>query len=216
MLKKVDRAKEEKINALTHWIGFAFGIVGLTLLLYLGNEAKNISKIISFCIYGISFSLMYLASALYHSEQGERKRGLLRVFDHLSIFLFIAGSYTPIIALSFSGVPRIFFLSLIWSIAIFGVIFKISTIGRFDRTKKISLFLYLALGWTSVFMIKPIIENTSILFMILLLIGGILYTLGTVFYSNRKIPYNHAIWHLFVLGGSIVHFIGIYQFYGLS
>lgn len=206
--------KQEFYNASTHWLGVIAACLCTGFLLVNPIKNLNISKIVSFSIYGLSFLLMYLASALYHTVREKNKKKILRVFDHASIFLFIAGSYTPICLLSFEGTFRIFSISLIWIIAIFGVVFKVLTYGKFESTKKVSLTLYLIMGWISVFMLKAIFDSTSLFFVLLLLLGGILYSLGTIFYANKKIPYNHAIWHLFVLAGTLVHFGGIYNLYG--
>lgn len=206
--------KKECLNAITHWLGVLIGIVALVVLLFVALKENNASKIVSFSIYGATFILMYLASAIYHSIKHIKIKSILRVFDHAAIFLFIAGSYTPIAILSFEGAFRIITMVLVWSIALFGVFYKIYTYGKFESTKRVSLFLYLAMGWISVFMLKPIIDSTSLTFMLSLALGGLMYTIGTIFYANKKIPYNHAIWHLFVLGGSIVHFTGIYHIYG--
>lgn len=210
------KGHDECFNAISHWIGVPIGIVGLVFLLYFGIKDHNPGKIASFSIYGGSFIFLYLVSAIYHTIQKERPKRILRVFDHGAIFLFIAGSYTPIIILSFQGIFRIAMIVAVWAIALFGIGFKIFTFNRFDTTKRISLFLYLSLGWMAILMAKPIIENTSIQFLILLAVGGVFYTIGTFFYSNKKIPYHHGIWHIFVLAGSIVHYSGILQLYALG
>lgn len=201
--------KEEIANGVTHGIGILFGIISLVILLIMSIKKNDVLSIVAFSIYGGCFILMYLCSTLYHSVQNEKAKKVLRVFDHSSIFLFIAGSYTPIALLTMTGYLRIGILSLIWGIAIFGVVFKIFTIGKFDKYNGISLAIYIAMGWVAVLTIKPIINMTSINFFLWLLGGGLLYTLGTIFYSNKKIPYNHAIWHMFVLFASVAHFIGI-------
>ena len=152
---------------------------------------------------------MYLSSTLYHSITNLKAKKILRVFDHSSIYLFIAGTYTPIALLAMKGYIRIVVLVTVWAIAIFGVIFKITTYSKMDQFKKFSLALYLGMGWIAVFTIRPIIAATSVRFFAWILGGGLMYTLGTIFYSMRELPYNHAIWHIFVLGASIIHFFGI-------
>lgn len=200
---------EEIINSITHGIGVAFGIVALTVLLFLSIRKGDVPSIISFGIYGICIILMFLASTLYHSFTKEKTKQILRVFDHSSIFLFIAGTYTPIVLLTLDGYLRIAILIGVWAMAISGVVFKILTYGKFDKYKMLSLIFYIGMGWVAIIPIKKIIEATSINFFYWILLGGLMYTLGTVFYSIKKIPYNHAIWHLFVLAASITHFVGI-------
>ena len=209
LLSKKYTVKEEIANGITHGLGVLFGIASLIPLLLISMGKKDTISIVAFSIYGACLILMYLSSTLYHSIPNERAKKVLRVFDHSSIFLFIAGTYTPIALLTMKGNLRIGILVAVWSIAIFGVIFKIFTFGKFDRFKALSLGLYIGMGWIAVFTIKPIIEMTSIGFFMWILGGGLLYTLGTIFYSIKKIPYHHAIWHLFVLAASVIHFVGI-------
>lgn len=204
--------REEVANSITHGLGIIFGIVVLSVLLYMSINKGDIKAIVAFSIYGGCLILMYLSSTLYHSVSVQKIKSILRVFDHCSIFLFIAGTYTPVAILTLTGNMRIITLSVMWSIAIGGVIFKIATFNKFDKYKVISLILYIGMGWITVFSLKPIIQETSIRFIMWLAGGGLIYTLGTIFYSNKKIPYNHAIWHLFVLGGTVAHFIGIYKY----
>lgn len=204
--------KEELANSITHGIGVIFGIVAITILLIYSNKNGEPLSIISFAIYGTCIILMYLSSTLYHSIPNENIKKILRIFDHSSIYLFIAGTYTPIALLTMDGYLRVGILIAVWSIAILGITFKIVTYKKMDNFKKLSLALYLGMGWIAVFTIKPIIQTTSFKFFVWILVGGLIYTLGTIFYSIKKIPYNHAIWHLFVLSASIVHFLGIFLY----
>lgn len=201
--------KEEIMNAITHGLGVIFGIVALTILLYISISKKQVISIVGFSIYGVCLILMYLFSTLYHSITNEKAKKILRVFDHSAIFLFIAGTYTPILLLTMDGLLRTVLLIAIWGIALFGVVFKILSFRNIDKHKAFSLIIYIGMGWLAVFTIKPIINSTSLKFFGWILAGGLLYTLGTIFYSNKKIPYNHAIWHLFVLAASVCHFLGI-------
>lgn len=201
--------KEEIANGITHGIGVIFGIVALTILLVLATKKGDVPKIVAFSIYGACIILMFLSSTLYHSLTKEKVKKILRVFDHSSIFLFIAGTYTPVVLLTLKGYLRIGILIAIWAIALSGVGFKIFTFGKFDKYKALSLIIYIGMGWIAIIPIKSIISATSINFFYFILSGGLLYTLGTIFYGIKKIPYNHAIWHLFVLAASITHFLGI-------
>lgn len=215
----VDRVKysfkEELFNAISHWLGFVAGIVGLVVLIIFGVKNHSPLQIVGFSIYGACIILLYLFSALYHSIPFEKAKTVLRIFDHLSIYLLIAGTYTPIILNSFSGSRRIVLISLIWGLSVIGVLFKVFINGRFTKFKKLSTVIYLALGWLSILFIKQILLTTSFKFIVFLLIGGVLYSLGTIFYMDRKIPYNHAIWHIFVLAASVAHFIGIFDAYAI-
>ncbi|HLS53451.1 MAG TPA: hemolysin III family protein [Tissierellaceae bacterium] len=208
-MKKRYTKREEIANGITHGIGIVFGIVALTILLFLAIQNKNIPAIVSFSIYGLCIILMFTSSTLYHSLTKENIKKILRVFDHSSIFLFIAGTYTPVALLTLKGSLRIGILIGIWLIAIAGVIFKIFTFGKFDKYKALSLAIYIGMGWLAIIPIRAIIRATSINFFYWILAGGLLYTLGTLFYSIKRIPYNHAIWHIFVLAASITHFLGI-------
>lgn len=204
--------KEEILNGVTHGLGVVFGVVGLVFLLIQSILKKDIPAIVSFSIYGACIILMFMSSTLYHSITNIKAKKILRVFDHSSIFLFIAGTYTPIVILTLTGNLKWGVLSGIWILAIAGVIFKIVTYGKFDKFKLLSVFLYIGMGWVAIIPIKAIIDATSLSFFLYILAGGLLYTLGTIFYSIKKIPYNHAIWHLFVLSASIIHFIGIFLY----
>lgn len=201
--------KEEMLNCITHGLGVLFGIVALAILLFVSIKKQNVLSIVGFSIYGACLIIMYLSSTLYHSMTNKKAKEILRVFDHSSIYLFIAGSYTPIALLTMKGGLRVGIMIGIWSIAIIGVIFKIVTVGEFDRYKALSLIMYIGMGWLALFTIRPIIRMTSIRFLFWVLGGGLIYTIGTIFYSIKKIPYNHAIWHMFVLGGTVFHFIGM-------
>lgn len=208
-IKKKYTLKEEIANGVTHGLGVLFGIVSLIVLLVLSIRNGNTIAVVGFSIYGTCFILMYLSSTLYHSVTNEKAKKILRVFDHSSIFLFIAGSYTPIALLTMTGRLRVGILVAAWAIAVIGVAFKIITYNKFDKYKAVSLIMYIGMGWLAVLTVKPIIEMTSIGFFMWILAGGLLYTLGTIFYSIKKIPYNHAIWHMFVLAASAAHFVGM-------
>ena len=209
-LGKMYTLGEEIANGITHGLGVLFGITALSILLFFAIKKGDTLSIVSFSIYGSCIILMYLASTLYHSIPHQGAKKILRVFDHSSIYLFIAGTYTPIALLTMRGYLRISILVGIWSIALFGVIFKISTYKKMDKFKRLSLSLYLIMGWIAVFTVKPIIETASLEFFLWILGGGLLYTLGTIFYSIKKLPYSHAIWHVFVLSASIIQFLGIF------
>lgn len=204
--------KEEIANCVSHGIGVIFSIVALVLLLVYSISESNVTAIVAFSIYGATGIFLYLASTLYHSFRVEGVKRILRIFDHSSIYLYIAGCYTPIALLGMEGGWRIGVIVSVWLIAVGGVTFKILTYKSYEKYKRFSLAIYLAMGWIAVLTIKPLLDNLPLPFLMYLLAGGLVYTVGTVFYAFKKIPYNHAIWHLFVLGGTVVHFIGMYKY----
>lgn len=215
LLSKKYTKTEEIFNGISHGIGVVFGIVALILLLIVSISNKDIPSIVAFSIYGGCIILMFLSSTLYHSINIEKVKRILRVFDHSSIFLFIAGTYTPIALLALEGTLRLVVLMGIWGIALGGVVFKIVTYNKFDKYKVLSVLIYVGMGWIAILPIKAIISATSINFFYWILAGGLLYTIGTLFYSNKKIPFNHGIWHIFVLAASIAHFLGILKYLAL-
>ena len=153
-----------------------------------------------------------LFSTLYHSITNIKAKSILRIFDHSSIYLLIAGTYTPIILIVFSSPKRYYFLFATWAIALGGILFKIFTHGKYEKYAKVSLFLYILMGWISLLLIRPIIRYGTFRFFFWILAGGIIYTLGTIFFEMKKVKYSHFIWHLFVLTASIFHIIGIYKY----
>lgn len=202
--------KEERLNYLTHGAGIGFGIVALILLVVRGIiNQYSASAIVGFVVYGICIVLMFSSSTIYHRCEDEGTKVKLRVFDHSSIFLFIAGTYTPVILVALEGSKKLIMLIGIWAIAIIGILFKFFTYGKYDKYKKQSTLIYIAMGWLAIFSIKDIIYATNAGFIFWIVGGGILYTVGTIFYTNKKIPYNHAKWHLFVLAACVAQFIGI-------
>lgn len=214
--KKMYSMREEIANSISHGIGIVFSIVAMTILLVYGVWMKSPAAITGFAIYGISSILLYTASTLYHSFRKEKIKRIMRVLDHSAIFLLIAGTYTPVTLIAMSGYWRVGILSTIWVIAISGIVFKVLTYKKMDRYKGVSLALYILMGWIAVIAIKPMTQTVPVGFLIWLLAGGAAYTIGTIFYAVRKIPYHHAIWHLFVLAGSVLHFLGIFRYLAVA
>ncbi|MBI2613364.1 MAG: hemolysin III family protein [Candidatus Levybacteria bacterium] len=196
---------EEIFNAVTHGLGIVLSIVGWLILLNLAGENKN--KIIGFSAFGIVIIFSYLVSTLYHSLSFTKAQKVLRILDHSCIFLLIAGTYTPFMLVALKGQFGLTLLTLIWIITIVGIFLKIFYVHKF---KKLSLILYIFMGWFAIIGIKPLLESLSINAIYLLTLGGILYTSGIIFYSLKQIYFNHAVWHLFVLGGSICHFFAMF------
>ncbi|SOC36456.1 PAQR family membrane homeostasis protein TrhA [Ureibacillus acetophenoni] len=205
VVKSTYSKKEEFWNAMTHGIG-AFLTVPATYLLVkkaLFNES-NVA-LVSYIIFGISMFLLYLASTLYHSVPTHKN--LLKKLDHSSIFLLIAGTYTPVALIAIGGSTGWTLVGIEWGLAVIGVVLKQFFVHRY---KKISLLVYIGMGWLVIFVFQPVIDYLTINGVLLLLAGGLSYTVGTYFYKNSKIPYNHAIWHVFVMGGSVFMFLSIY------
>ena len=199
---------EEVANSISHGLGMVFGIIGLVLLLVqaVSNGADALS-ITSLSIYGASMILLYLASTLYHAIPFERAKRALKTFDHCAIYLLIAGTYTPFLLITLRTPLAITLMAVIWAIALIGIVLKIAFVYRF---KRLSLATYLIMGWLSLIAIYPLAMTLATGGLVLLAAGGIVYSIGVVFYVNKRIPYNHAIWHLFVLGGTVLHFLAIY------
>ena len=197
---------EEIANAITHGIGVLLAIAALVLLILCGINYGDIWYTVSAIIYGATLITLYLGSTLYHSIPNMRIKKILRIVDHSSIFLLIAGTYTPFTLTILRGALGWTIFGVVWGCTIFGIIMKIFFLEKFE---KISTFMYIGMGWFVVIAIKPIILSLPLTGLILLVIGGVLYTVGCIFYANDKWPYNHAIWHLFVLGGSVCHFLSI-------
>ncbi|NIG18584.1 hemolysin III family protein [Pantoea sp. Al-1710] len=199
---------EEIANSISHGIGCIFGIVGLVLLLTQAVEMRaDTIAITSYSLYGGSMILLFLASTLYHAIPHQKAKYWLKKFDHCAIYLLIAGTYTPFLLVGLKSPLAQGLMVVIWSLALAGIIFKLTIAHRF---KALSLFTYLSMGWLSLVVIYQLATRLSAGGVWLLAAGGIVYSLGVIFYVSRRIPYNHAIWHGFVLGGSVLHFCAIY------
>lgn len=200
---------EEVINAVTHGIGALLSIAALVTLLLLTAGNGDIWHVAGFIIYGASLFTLYVASFLYHVASGEKLKKIFRMFDHCSIFLLIAGTYTPILLIAMRGPWGWTLFAMIWAMAAAGLFYEIVFGGR---RKWISLALYIAMGWLAVIAVKPMLSALPTGLLLWILFGGLLYTGGIIFYVWKHLPYNHAIWHLFVLGGSVLHFTGIVRY----
>jgi hemolysin III len=207
-MKRIDYTSvgEEIFNAITHGVGAVLSIAGMIYLIMKAAGKGNSEMVIAFVVYGLSLFILYLMSTLYHSLTFTRAKGVFRIFDHSSIFLLIAGTYTPIVLSVLSGWSAALFLMGIWAVAIFGVIYKSIWI---DKHAILSVLLYIAMGWVSMALVKPMKMNLPSLSIILLIVGGLSYTLGTIFYAMKKVPYMHGVWHFFVLGGSTAHYMAM-------
>lgn len=207
--EKLYTAGEEVAHALTHGIGIVLAIAGLTVMVARATLYGDAAHIVGAAIFGTTLVLMYTASTLYHSIPGAtlpRTKKVLRVVDHSSIYLLIAGSYTPFTLVTLSGPWGWGLFFTVWGLALAGVIFKVFATGRFER---LSLFIYLAMGWCIVVAVKPLVQALPMGGLVLLLLGGLAYTGGVAFYVWERLRYHHAIWHAFVLTGSVLQYFAV-------
>ena len=198
--------KQELANSLTHGFGVLFGIVGIPVLIATAATQGNVPGLVGAAIFGFSFLMVYGFSTLYHSVGHPPLKRVLRILDHISIYFLIAGSYTPFILSYMLDPTGITLLSVLWGLALLGIAFKVFFTGKFDR---VSTGVYLGMGWMLVFVGRRFLEALPGEVMWMLAAGGLSYTLGVVFYTWKRLPYHHAIWHLFVLAGSICHYVAV-------
>lgn len=197
---------EELVNSVTHGIGTLLSIAALVVLVVFATMKGNMWHVVSFTIFGSTLILLYLASTLYHSFSKPEIKNALARFDHAAIFFLIAGTYTPYMLSNLRGVLGWSLLGVIWGLAIVGAIIRTIYLTRF---RKLMVALYVLMGWMFVIAFRTMMKITPADSLLFLFIGGILYTVGVIFYSWRSLPYAHGIWHLFVLGGSIMHFFAV-------
>lgn len=197
---------EELANSITHGLGIALSVAGLVILVVLSAIHGNAWHVVSCAIYGATMILLYTASTLYHSFQNPNVKRIMRVLDHSSIYLLIAGTYTPFTLVTLHGPWGWSLFGVVWGLAMAGIAFKVYFTGRFP---KISTIIYVGMGWIAVIAIKPLMDILPAGGLIFLFGGGLSYTFGVIFYVWHKLPYHHAVWHLFVLGGTVLHFFAI-------
>ncbi|WP_318614463.1 PAQR family membrane homeostasis protein TrhA [Sporosarcina sp. YIM B06819] len=190
--------REELWNAITHGLGFVLSIPALVFLIIVGVRHGTATHIVSYTIFGVSMLLLFLMSTLLHSMPVKFKR-IFSILDHSAIYILIAGTYTPFLLVTIKGALGWTLFGVIWGLAIAGILFKVFFIHRFEF---VSLIFYIVMGWLILIAIKPLFIQLTMAGFALLVAGGLLYTVGSIFYAWRKIPYNHAIWHVFVMAGS--------------
>lgn len=198
--------KEEIANSITHGVGLVLAIAGLGVLIAFASRLGNAWHVVSCTIFATTLILQYTFSTLYHSIQLPRVKSVMRVLDHSAIFLLIAGTYTPFMLVNLRGSWGWTLFGIVWTLALFGVLFQVSLLRRWQG---ISLALYIGMGWVVVIAIKPMLNAVAPGGLILLLLGGLAYTSGVGFYLWKSLRYHHAIWHGFVLAGSILHFFAV-------
>ncbi len=200
---------EEKLNIWSHFAGILFSLFAMVLLCIKAVEIGKPEAYFGFLVYGLTMILLYCASTFYHSAKSPKLRYRLNILDHASIFVFIAGSYTPFTLMSLKGAEGWTIFSIVWGITVLGVVLKIFFTGKFNL---LSTLLYIGMGWIIVFNYKSILNAIHFDGFLWLMLGGLAYTIGAVFYSINRIKFNHAIFHLFVLMGTVFHFFAIYFF----
>ena len=198
---------EERANIISHALGFILSIVALLLLLRHATLHGNMWHVVTFSIFGASLIFLYAASTLYHSATKPELRRRLRIIDHASIYVLIAGTYTPFALVTLKGPVGWMIFGVSWGLALSGMILKLFYTGKYHLA---STLMYVFMGWIIIFAIKPLIENLSYGGLFWLCAGGAAYTLGAIIYSIKKIQFNHAIFHMFVLLGSFSHFVSVY------
>ena len=213
-LKKAKELKhyshtEERINILSHAFGFFLSLVALVLLVRHASLYGNAWHVVSFSVFGVSLMVLYAASTVYHSAKNPGFRKKMRIVDHASIYILIAGTYTPFTLVILNGVTGWVIFGVTWGMAVTGIILKLYFTGKFDA---LSTLMYVFMGWIIVFAINPLIENISTEGLYWLVAGGMAYTTGAILYSIKKIKFNHAIFHVFVLVGSFCHFVSVYYY----
>ncbi len=197
---------EEIFNSVTHGAGALISIVGLVLIIVFSSLYGQATHIVSCTIYGSTLVLLYTASTLYHSFQTPNIKHVLRIIDHSCIYVLIAGTYTPFMLVTVQGALGWTIFGIVWGLTVLGIVFKVFFINRF---KILSPIAYILMGWLVILAIKPLFQSLPGGGIAWLISGGLAYTIGTIFYAWKKLPFNHAIWHLFVLAGSVCHFFAI-------
>ena len=201
--------KEERLNVMTHAFGLLLSVIGLPFLILKALNFEGFWKPASLVIYGLSLIVLYAASTFYHAAKDPKLRRKFNIFDHAAIYVLIAGTYSPYTIILMDSTLGWTVFGLTWSFALLGIILKLFFTGRFD---KLSTALYLLMGWQVVFVIKSLMEHLSTEGMQLLFAGGVFYTIGALLYSINRIPYNHTIFHVCVVLGSLFHFFSVFSF----
>jgi hemolysin III len=197
---------EELVNSTTHGIGLLLSVAGFVVLLAMALRYGTAWHVVSCAIYGTTLICLYLASTLYHGITSPRLRRALRILDHSAIYLLIAGTYTPFLLVNLRGGWGWSLLGIVWGCAMAGIVLKFWFVGHF---KVLSTVLYLAMGWLVVIAARPLVTHVSAVGLRWLVAGGVMCTVGVVFFASRKIPFGHAVWHIFVMAGSVCHYLAV-------
>lgn len=199
-------AREEIIHSITHGIGTGLSVIGGIALITFAILYGDVWRVVSFSVYSVSLVLLYLASTLYHGVRDANLKRIFKIVDHACIYVLIAGTYTPFLLVSLRGPWGWTLLGVVWGLALIGIIFKTFSAHRF---RSFLVLGYLLMGWLCVIAGRELLLRVPLQGLIWLAIGGMLYTVGVIFYAWQKLPYGHAIWHLFVLGGSFCHYLAV-------
>ena len=203
----MDRLKRHELaNSVTHGAGLALSVAGCAVIVTLAALRGNAWHIVACSVYGATLVCLYAASTVYHSVSSRRVKRVMRILDHSAIYLLIAGTYTPFTLVSMRGGWGWTLFGLVWGLAIAGIVFKVWFVEHFPIA---STIVYLAMGWLAVVAVKPVLAMLPVAGIVWLVAGGLLYTAGVGFFAWQKLPYHHAIWHLFVIGGSVCHYIAV-------
>ena len=202
---------EELASGITHGIGLALSVVGLVALVTLSVIRGNAWHIAGCTTFGVTLVLLYTASTLYHTFHTPRLKRVLKILDHAAIYLLIAGTYTPFTLVNLRGFWGWTLFALVWGLSVFGILWKLFHVERFQV---VSTLVYVAMGWVVLIAIKPLVSAVPLAGIVWLVAGGLFYTVGISFFALKRIPYNHAIWHVFVMAGSICHYFAV-MFYVL-
>jgi hemolysin III len=198
--------REELANALTHGVGALASAAAGAVLITLAAQHGTSIQLISAIVFGVSLVLLYTASTLYHAIPHAAMKRRLRICDHCAIYILIAGTYTPFTLIGLRGAVGWWLFGVVWGLAVLGIGFKLFFTGRFSR---LSTIVYIGMGWLALFAVRPMLTRIPAPTLLWLLLGGVAYTVGTIFYHNERLRYAHAVWHLFVLAGSTCHFVAV-------
>ena len=208
MARREQTLEEEIANALTHGLGIVFCLIAIPVMILYALHTSNSDTVWAVAIFGFGMLMVYTSSTLYHYAKNVETKRILRVWDHISIFLLIAGTYTPMVVKYTDTKTSIIFLGAMWTVVALGSFLKIFYTGKYNI---LSVIIYLLMGWMAVFIFKPILANVPQQVFYLLVAGGMAYILGIVFYLWHKLQYHHAVWHVFVLTGTVIHFFAVYN-----
>lgn len=210
-MKEDESVIEELANGITHGIGLALSIVGLIVLVVLAVLRGDAWQIAGCTTFGITLVLLYAASTMYHSFRAPRLKRVFKILDHTAIYLLIAGTYTPFTLVNLRGFWGWTLFGLVWGLSVFGTLWRLFHVERFEI---VSILVYVAMGWLVLIAIKPVMSAVPLSGMVWLFAGGLFYTTGLLFFAWKRVPYNHAIWHVFVMAGSLCHYFAV-MFYVL-
>lgn len=206
---KIYEPLEERINILSHFLGFLLSIAALIVMVYYAYIDGNVWHIVSFSVFGCSLIFLYAASTIYHNEKDPTKRKRLRIIDHAAIYVLIAGTYTPFALITLNGSIGWTIFALVWGFAAIGITLKLFFTGRFNI---LSTSMYIAMGWLIIFAIDPLLNSLDPKGVAWLIAGGMFYTIGAIIFSIKRLRFNHALFHLFVLLGSFCHFMAVFYY----